>query len=133
LWINVAIVELLSVRLAVDSRSVDAQAVESALAWLNYGMEHYVRGQFSARVQMWTVILQVTMTMRSLTLKDIVRVHRDLGYDADSDSLHSPVTDYAPINSVLGPVIRTASGITLEAIAGYLTYIGYRNTELAFR
>ncbi|KAJ2756604.1 hypothetical protein GGI19_000694 [Coemansia pectinata] len=133
LWINIGIVELLTARFSSDSRSVDIQAVDSALLWMHYGLKHHVTGEFGARIQMWTAILQVTMVKRPLTMKDIVQVHRDLGYDADSDALHSPVTDFTPINNVLGPVIKAASGITLEAISSYLTHIGYANTELAFR
>ncbi|KAJ2065383.1 hypothetical protein GGH13_006019 [Coemansia sp. S155-1] len=133
LWINIAIVELLTARFSSDTRSVDIQAVESALLWLEYGLKHYITGEFGARIQMWTAILQVTMVMRSLTMKDIVRVHRDLGYDADSDALHSPATDFTPINNVLGSVLRSASASTLEAISAYLTHVGYTNTELAFR
>ncbi|KAJ2115604.1 hypothetical protein IW146_002182 [Coemansia sp. RSA 922] len=133
LWINIAIVELLTARFSSDTRSVDIQAVESALLWLEYGLKHYITGEFGARIQMWTAILQVTMVMRSLTMKDIVRVHRDLGYDTDSDALHSPATDFTPINNVLGSVLRSASASTLEAISAYLTHVGYTNTELAFR
>ncbi|KAJ2797444.1 hypothetical protein H4S07_005946, partial [Coemansia furcata] len=131
LWVNMAVVELLAARLVADCQSVDSSAVESALAWLECGLAHHVT-ELGARVQMWTALLQITMVGRPLVVKDFVRVHGDLGYGAEGDALHLAAVDFAPINSVLVPVLRAASSATLEALAAYLTHVGYANTELAF-
>ncbi|KAJ2446529.1 hypothetical protein GGF42_005666 [Coemansia sp. RSA 2424] len=133
IWINIAAIEFLASRFSADSPSVDVQAIDSALCWLNYGLKHHVANDFGARVQMWAIVLQITAVKRSLTEKDIVLVHHDLGYDADSDALHSPRTDFMPINDVLRPLLLTASSDTLEAVKSYIMHAGYANTELALR
>ncbi|KAJ2829552.1 hypothetical protein GGI24_002111, partial [Coemansia furcata] len=132
LWVNMAVVELLAARLVADCQSVDSVAVESALAWLECGLAHHVT-ELGARVQMWTALLQITMVGRPLVVKDFVRVHGDMGYGAEGDALHLAAVDFAPINSILVPVLQAASSATLEALAAYLTHVGYANTELAFR
>ncbi|KAJ2740329.1 hypothetical protein GGI20_005868 [Coemansia sp. BCRC 34301] len=134
IWINVAMIEFLVARFSSSSLSVsvDVQAIDSALFWLNYGLKTHVVDS-GARAQLQAIILQVTTVKRPLSVKDIVRVHRDLGYADNSDTLHLLRMNLAPINAVLRPLLLTASSETLEAIRGYLHYVGYANTELALR
>ncbi|KAJ2001104.1 hypothetical protein H4R26_004300, partial [Coemansia thaxteri] len=133
IWINIALIEYMKARLDAGNQSIEAQALDSALLWLSYGLNHHEFFGSGTRSQMWVVFLQLTMIKRSLTLKDIMLVHRDLCVTDDLNTLHVSPPNFYLMSGVLRVVMETATYETLEAIGSYLTHVAPTNADLAFR